>query len=205
MKIYHHLMNIYKNFDKIFKNPNEKSNEAINVDIDVIDKDFNEGEENDRTTLNIINNISNNNVNNEINNNSYVGSPQNEENKNILEELRSMNSIRKTKNALRMSMSSEKDEENNESFVERSTQKKYTNKSNNEDLGNILLNNLNFKIDDNIVEENVTKDEIIVFPDFENKKEKEYKDFINPIPFDNNNINNNKDILSQYYLFLADY
>ena len=206
MKIYHHLMNIYKNFDKIFKNPNEKSNEAINVDIDVIDKDFNEGEENDRTTLNIINNISNNNVNNEINNNSYVGSPQNEENKNILEELRSMNSIRKTKNSLRMSMISEKDEENNESFIERSTQKKYTNKSNNEDLGNILLNNLNFKIDDNIVEENVTKDEIIVFPDFENKKEKEYKDFINPIPFDNNNINNNnKDILSQYYLFLAYY
>ena len=218
MKIYHQLINIYKNLDNIFKNPNEENSEAINVDIDVIDKDFTEGEENDRTTLNIINNISNNNnENNYINNNNYIDTPPNDENNminnqnnNILEELRSFNSIRKTKNnSLGMFMIAEKDEENNESYIERTTQKKYSEKSNNEDLGNIILNNFNFKIDEN-TDDNINKEEIIVFPDFENKKEKDDKDFMNQFQFDNNNIDNNNNNknnynVAQYYLFLAYY
>ena len=217
MKIYHQLINIYKNLDNIFKNPNEENSEAINVDIDVIDKDFTEGEENDRTTLNIINNISNNNnENNYINNNNYIDTPPNDENNminnqnnNILEELRSFNSIRKTKNnSLGMFMIAEKDEENNESYIERTTQKKYSEKSNNEDLGNIILNNFNFKMDENI-DDNINKEEIIVFPDFENKKEKDDKDFMNQFQFDNNNIDNNNNKnnynVAQYYLFLAYY
>ena len=212
MKIYHQLINIYKNLDNIFKNPNEENSEEIKINIDVVDEDFNEVEENDRTTFNLINNISaNNNEKNSINNNNSVGSPLNEENiiinienKNILEELRNFNSIRKTKNTLGMSMITEKEEENNESFIERTTTKKYSLKSNNEDLGNIILNNI--KMDENN-EDNLNKENILVFPDFENKKEKEYSDFINQFQF-NNNINNDKKkkyYSAQYYLFLAYY
>ena len=215
IKIYNQLINIYKNLDNIFKYSNEDNNDSINVDIDILDKDFNEGEENDRSTLNIINNISNNNGN------SFIGSPPKDDNniintgnQNILEELRSVNSIRKTKNSIRMSMITEKEEENNESFIERSTTKKYTNKSNNEELGNILLNNINinFKNEENIMntnDENSNIEDIIIFPDFENKKEKE-KDFMNQLHFDNNSNNININIKKikkypQYYLFLAYY
>ena len=216
-KIYHQLINIYKNLENIFKRPNEENSEAINVNIDVIDKDFTEAEDNDRTTINIINNISNSNIEkNSLNNNSCIENPPNDENniinnanKNILEELRSFNSIRKTKNnSLGIFMIAEKDEENNDSYIERSTQKKCSDKSNNEDLGNIILNNFNFKMDENI-DENTNKEDIIIFPDFEDKKEKEDKDFMNQFQFDNNiNMINNKKrkfCLVQYYLFLAYY
>ena len=221
MKIYQQLINIYKNLEKIFKNPNEENNEELNIDIDIIENNFIEGEENERSTINIINN----NINNEmisLNNNSCGRTSSNDDNnlinqdnKNILEELRSVQSIGKTKNSFGMSMIAEKDEENNESYIERKTTKKFSGISNNEDLGNILLNNFNFKNDENMNNEKVTKEEIIAFPNFENKKEKEYKDFINQIQFDNNtnnpnsNRNNNikkeKNHLTQYYLFLAYY
>ena len=98
-----------------------------------------------------------------------------------------------------MSMITEKDEENNESFIERTTVKKYSNKSNSEEIGKILSSN--FKNDENINDENSNLENIIILPDFEYKKE---KDFINQIQFDNNN-KNKKNEKCQYYLFLAYY
>ena len=222
-KIYDQLINVYKNLENIFKNPNEENNEIININIDVLEKDFNESEENDRVTYNIINNISNNNINslpnnksmnNDINlnnNSSYiVNSPIDENsnfNKNLLEELKSVKSLRKTKNSIAMSMIDERDEEN-ESYLERTSKRNYNKDNNMEDLGNILLNNIDLKLDENISDENTLfiKDEIITFPDFENKREN--KDFMNQIQFENNNNikkNKGKEYLCQYYLFLAYY
>ena len=198
-KIYHQLINIYKNLDDIFKYQNQENNK-INIDIDVLDNNIIEEDENDKSNIN-----SNNNVAIErfsFNTHSISQSPPNEENtilnldnqNNILEEIKSE---RKTNNSIAMSMIVEKDEEINESYIERSSQKKLTYKSINEDLGNIL-----FK-DENIDDDN--PDIIIVFRDFENKNEKDDKLFINHMQFYNNNNFNKTKCLTQYYLFLAYY
>ena len=219
MKIYQQLINIYKNLDNIFGCSKKENEDEINIDIDDLNKDFNEEEENEEES-NILNNIpqniNNNNENNkenneekneikDDNNNSFIENEEKEDNNNflnlgnkkILEELRS-NSNRETKKSV-MSMIAEKEEENNESYIERTNTKKLSNKSNGDDLGNIL-NNINFKNDENANDENTQKDEIIVFPNFENKNE---NDFITQI-FDNNKNKNEKN-LTQYYLFLAYY
>ena len=229
MKIYQQLINIYKNLDNIFKRSKKENEDEINIDIDDLNKDFNEEEEEENEEeINLLNNIpkninnennkndeikdEENNENKEENNNSFIENEEKDDsnflnlgNKKIIDDLRSITSIRKTKNSV-MSMIAEKDEEN-ESYIERTTTKKFTNKSNNEELGNTLLNNINLKIEENLNDENenIQKDEIIVFPYFEHKKEKEYNDFINQIFDNNSNKNKNDKNLTQYYLFLAYY
>ena len=195
MKIYQQLINIYKNLDNIFKRSKKENEDEINIDIDDLNKDFNEEEEENEEEINLLNNIpkninnennknyeikdEENNENKEENNNSFIENEEKDDsnflnlgNKKIIDDLRSITSIRKTKNSV-MSMIAEKDEEN-ESYIERTTTKKFTNKSNNEELGNTLLNNINLKIEENLNDENenIQKDEIIVFPYFEHKKER---------------------------------
>ena len=198
-KIYNQMINIYKNFDNIFNYSNKENNEIKNVDIDVLDKDFNEMEENDSLNLNLdinaLNKVSIKSQNDENNNDTQ----------NFIDELRNINSIRKTNNSA-MSMIEENDEEYTESYIEKTATKKYINK-----LGNSILNNNTSKNDENANENN--NEEIIVFPDIENKKEIEIenKDLFNQINF-NNNINDikidqkkNLKCLTQYYLYLAYY
>ena len=200
-RIYNQLINIFKNFDNIFNYSNEENNEIKNVDIDVLDKEFNEMEENEGFNLNL-----------DINALSKVSiKSQNDENnndtQNIIDELRNINSIRKTNNSA-MSMIEENDEEYNESYIEKTATRKFLNK-----LGNNMLNNMTFKNDEN-ADENNNEEIIIVFPDIENEKEIEIenKDLFNQIHFNNNNINDikigqkkNMKCLTQYYLYLAFY
>ena len=198
-KIYNQMINIYKNFDNIFNYSNKENNEIKNVDIDVLDKDFNEMEENDSLNLNLdinaLNKVSIKSQNDENNNDTQ----------NFIDELRNINSIRKTNNSA-MSMIEENDEEYTESYIEKTATKKFLNK-----LGNSMFNYTTFKNDENDNENN--NEEIIVFPYNENKKEIEIenKDLFNQINF-NNNINDikidqkkNLKCLTQYYLYLAYY
>jgi hypothetical protein len=188
--IYNQLINIYKNYENIFSNSNIEKKETININIDVLDKEI----EDRGTTLIVIDEK-------QEKNGSYydISNDQIEEditsNNNILEELGNLNIIRNTNNS--MSMIEEKDEENNESCMAISKQNTFK--------SNMILNNILLKNDENI-DENIIND-IIVFPDFKNKKEnKDCFNIFNQFHFDNNaNDNKKRKNKCQYFLFLAYY
>ena len=191
-KIYNQLINIYKNYDTVFLDPNEEKNVTKNVDIDILEKEIDERS----TTINIINNPEKDYPNDDL----FEIIDEEEKNDNILEEIRNGYTIRKTNKSIAMSMIEEKDEENNESFFEKNISKKSTFKN------NMLLNNMIFKNEENN-DENYNSIDIIVFPNFsKNTEGKDFFNYFNQLQFDNNiNDINKKNNKCQYFLFLAYY
>ena len=192
MEIFKELINKYKTLENIFKEQKEEENEVI---IDVLNENFEE-EENEineiKNEINEINEIKNGN--NKLNKNQTLS---------LLEEIQVSSNLSQKK----LTQIDENEEDNNDSFIEKKSVKNSADAKDNDTLGNIILNGMKLggeysvsqsQNDDN---SNVYKsDNIIVFPENENKSE----NFINFEGMNQIKPVKNKN-LTQYYLFLAFY
>ena len=188
-KIYKQLINIYTNYENIFKNQGEERKEIKNKDFDTSENDLNETDENRISILNI------NNIKNDINNlnssekHSYGSKDINRESQNKLEGLPKVDISRINS----MIVIEEKAEENNEQIPESDSKENPIKEK--DSLENIILKKMTFKLEENNPDDDINDpfDNIITFLDYENNQEN----------IDIYNINDK--CKTQYYLFLAYY
>ena len=203
-EIYKELFNKYKTLENIFKEEsNEEENEII---IDVLNENFEEGEEDEKESENIIN------LNKDKNKNHNKNPKQL-----LLEEIQLSSNLNININdSKKLSQIDENEEDNlninidnSGSFIEKKSFKNSIDiKDNNEFLGNIILNGfklgetyMNHSQNEESSNTNVHKSEnnIITFPENDNDKDN--------LNFYEINITKNKGKknLTQYFLFLASY
>jgi len=212
LEIFKELFNKYKTLENIFKDQEEEKNQVF---IDVFNENFEEEE------------------NEENNDNEIIlknGFDKNNKNKKqlLLEELQVSGNLNiPFIEGKKLSQIDENEEENinnnNDSFIEKKINNKNgidikeSNNSNNELLGNIIINGI--KLGETFMSQsqneessnNIYKSEnnIIAFPDndsYNENKENDKENFINFEEINTNKIDNKKNKnLTQYYLFLAFY
>ena len=197
-EIFKELINKYKTLENIFKEQKEEENEII---IDVFNDNFEaeEGEDNE------INEIKNDIEKNGFNFNGKTKTQL------LLEEIQASVDLTVNSNEKKLTQIDENEEDNNDSFVEKKSIKNSVDTRENDYLGNIILSGIKYGGENSVSQSqnedssNIYKSEnIIVFPEIENKSENDKENFIVFEDINKKKLAKNAN-LTQYYLFFAFY